>query len=94
MDTRFVRRDSHTRSLSRVRRRPLPADVAHPSFVSSAARRVRWVAPISVLSVGVAVLLVLLLTGCGYSHPETTTCLLYTSPSPRDRTRSRMPSSA
>ena len=24
----------------------------------------------------------------------TTTCLLYTSPSPRDRTRSRMPSSA
>ena len=26
----------------------------------------------------------------GYSH----TCLLYTSPSPRDRTRSRMPSSA
>ena len=27
-------------------------------------------------------------------HPEVTTCLLYTSPSPRDRTRSRMPSSA
>ena len=25
---------------------------------------------------------------------ETRTCLLYTSPSPRDRTRSRMPSSA
>ena len=25
---------------------------------------------------------------------RTTTCLLYTSPSPRDRTRSRMPSSA
>ena len=25
---------------------------------------------------------------------KTTTCLLYTSPSPRDRTRSRMPSSA
>ena len=25
---------------------------------------------------------------------ESTTCLLYTSPSPRDRTRSRMPSSA
>ena len=25
---------------------------------------------------------------------NTTTCLLYTSPSPRDRTRSRMPSSA
>ena len=25
---------------------------------------------------------------------ETNTCLLYTSPSPRDRTRSRMPSSA
>ena len=28
-------------------------------------------------------------SGTGY-----TTCLLYTSPSPRDRTRSRMPSSA
>ena len=27
-------------------------------------------------------------------HGLTTTCLLYTSPSPRDRTRSRMPSSA
>ena len=27
-----------------------------------------------------------------YSDPST--CLLYTSPSPRDRTRSRMPSSA
>ena len=26
--------------------------------------------------------------------PESLTCLLYTSPSPRDRTRSRMPSSA
>ena len=28
------------------------------------------------------------------SSEETSTCLLYTSPSPRDRTRSRMPSSA
>ena len=28
------------------------------------------------------------------SHIEYETCLLYTSPSPRDRTRSRMPSSA
>ena len=27
-------------------------------------------------------------------HPPLYTCLLYTSPSPRDRTRSRMPSSA
>ena len=26
--------------------------------------------------------------------PDSPTCLLYTSPSPRDRTRSRMPSSA
>ena len=30
--------------------------------------------------------------GLKISHPNT--CLLYTSPSPRDRTRSRMPSSA
>ena len=30
----------------------------------------------------------------GGEHITVTTCLLYTSPSPRDRTRSRMPSSA
>ena len=29
-----------------------------------------------------------------YDSPQTHPCLLYTSPSPRDRTRSRMPSSA
>ena len=29
-----------------------------------------------------------------HSDPDHTGCLLYTSPSPRDRTRSRMPSSA
>ena len=29
-----------------------------------------------------------------FSNDNDTTCLLYTSPSPRDRTRSRMPSSA
>ena len=29
-----------------------------------------------------------------YRHPLFKCCLLYTSPSPRDRTRSRMPSSA
>ena len=28
------------------------------------------------------------------ADPQSTNCLLYTSPSPRDRTRSRMPSSA
>ena len=30
----------------------------------------------------------------GSNAGHTVTCLLYTSPSPRDRTRSRMPSSA
>ena len=30
----------------------------------------------------------------GETHDGASTCLLYTSPSPRDRTRSRMPSSA
>ena len=30
----------------------------------------------------------------GYQFATCTSCLLYTSPSPRDRTRSRMPSSA
>ena len=29
-----------------------------------------------------------------FKHADYPTCLLYTSPSPRDRTRSRMPSSA
>ena len=45
---------------------------------------------------------IVLLQGLGWSDVEifdaaglrTYTCLLYTSPSPRDRTRSRMPSSA
>ena len=32
--------------------------------------------------------------GCDTTHCGACTCLLYTSPSPRDRTRSRMPSSA
>ena len=31
---------------------------------------------------------------CAGTLPDPGTCLLYTSPSPRDRTRSRMPSSA
>ena len=35
-----------------------------------------------------------LLTNEGYNPDSVSTCLLYTSPSPRDRTRSRMPSSA
>ena len=30
----------------------------------------------------------------GFAHARNHDCLLYTSPSPRDRTRSRMPSSA
>ena len=38
---------------------------------------------------------IVLSTGfCGYVFAMYNTCLLYTSPSPRDRTRSRMPSSA
>ena len=32
--------------------------------------------------------------GYGFSGNNSNCCLLYTSPSPRDRTRSRMPSSA
>ena len=32
--------------------------------------------------------------GAGLTYRGYTICLLYTSPSPRDRTRSRMPSSA
>ena len=36
----------------------------------------------------------LILPHIGYVTAENYSCLLYTSPSPRDRTRSRMPSSA
>jgi len=36
----------------------------------------------------------LLLTTTSLERAQGTVCLLYTSPSPRDRTRSRMPSSA
>ena len=48
---------------------------------------------------GVLALDIQLLSPAGYHpammvKPEACTCLLYTSPSPRDRTRSRMPSSA
>ena len=35
-----------------------------------------------------------ILSGEGMYQDNDKTCLLYTSPSPRDRTRSRMPSSA
>ena len=35
-----------------------------------------------------------LVSGFAVSDKNSTPCLLYTSPSPRDRTRSRMPSSA
>ena len=35
-----------------------------------------------------------LLNSIGVSTPELESCLLYTSPSPRDRQKSRMPSSA
>ena len=38
--------------------------------------------------------LVSLLIAVGFKQIVGLTCLLYTSPSPRDRTRSRMPSSA
>ena len=33
-------------------------------------------------------------TAANFKRAKQTPCLLYTSPSPRDRTRSRMPSSA
>ena len=36
----------------------------------------------------------ILFLGFLFNVPNSQTCLLYTSPSPRDRTRSRMPSSA
>ena len=48
------------------------------------------------LDIGFAELLVVAAIALFVVGPERlpSTCLLYTSPSPRDRTRSRMPSSA
>jgi len=40
------------------------------------------------------ILAVVIFIGLVFNYGETYICLLYTSPSPRDRTRSRMPSSA
>ena len=50
------------------------------------------------LSMVLGMLPAMSMTAAAYTEGEiagtTGTCLLYTSPSPRDRTRSRMPSSA
>ena len=46
------------------------------------------------LIVGMALVVVISNIAVGYPINDWLTCLLYTSPSPRDRTRSRMPSSA
>ena len=45
-------------------------------------------------NINLLLVLALLFTSIGCSAESPLTCLLYTSPSPRDRTRSRMPSSA
>ena len=42
----------------------------------------------------IAMLFIILVKPKRWLRETDTTCLLYTSPSPRDRTRSRMPSSA
>ena len=47
---------------------------------------------IIVLSIGLSEALIL--SPQDYKQGDAVSCLLYTSPSPRDRTRSRMPSSA
>ena len=55
------------------------------------------VGPIVGLHIGYAVIASLALIGAilaNVAFRQKSTCLLYTSPSPRDRTRSRMPSSA
>ena len=66
-------------------------DAADPS--SPGYTVVAWVAPIHVwaaLLAGIGLLLV----GAAWRPGRFYGCLLYTSPSPRDRTRSRMPSFA
>ena len=50
--------------------------------------------PLYILNKGVCLAAFLLLTLNFSLGPYKSLCLLYTSPSPRDRTRSRMPSSA
>ena len=41
-----------------------------------------------------AIVVALVFTGVGVVSAQTSPCLLYTSPSPRDKRQSRMPSSA
>ena len=50
--------------------------------------------PITMVVLWPLILLVVSLSAWNYWGREHVACLLYTSPSPRDRTRSRMPSSA
>ena len=65
-----------------------------PQLTGVSARHVHWVASAGALPPETAATVARLLTyGRPYDAP-TSACLLYTSPSPRDRTRSRMPSSA
>ena len=58
-------------------------------YVLSHGKIAALIQPFEVLIIGGAALGAFLQANPGYM-----TCLLYTSPSPRDRTRSRMPSSA
>ena len=48
----------------------------------------------SILGLAISYLIKRVILPKGSPHRENPACLLYTSPSPRDRTRSRMPSSA
>ena len=54
-------------------------------------RGVVWTIGLTIVG---TVLGLLLGTACAWARARNLGCLLYTSPSPRDRTRSRMPSSA
>ena len=50
--------------------------------------------PVALLNVGILQGQIVLICGGFSLRPGAISCLLYTSPSPRDRTRSRMPASA
>ena len=71
--------------IKRIWWRPIYDSTLYPTCASSRARASAYTYPSLQTSQGGGLAVVL---------AEIDSCLLYTSPSPRDRTRSRMPSSA
>ena len=97
--TRDLQGMSFRKSLQVMVRRMFGRDPMHQ--MSADMRRIRWYGTLAVI-LGLVLLVAGLFGGARYYHrwrqeqmvEQARHCLLYTSPSPRDRQKSRMPSSA